>query len=126
MVNESVNDYYRFRLYDMWDDINHYRDDEHWHAHKTYRTFLYRYYPFFPYRWNKKKLHCGRTPDNLYLFSGCNSEIRIKHLGWMRHDDRKYKFERYLSLDGEGSFGNKQQYLSILNDNPNLVEWKNR
>lgn len=126
MVNESVNDYYRFRLYDMWNDTNHYRDDEHWHAHKTYRPFLYRYYPFFPYRWNKNKLHCGRVPDNLRLFPGGNSEIRIKHLGWMRQEDRKYKFERYLKLDGEGSFGNKQQYLSILNDNPNLVEWKNR
>ena len=52
LLNDSHFDIYSFRLYDMWNET-HYREDQYWNAHNSYRPFLIRYQPKFNYRWKE-------------------------------------------------------------------------
>jgi len=113
---------YRFRLYDFWNDT-HYREDGYWYAHHFYRPFLVKYDSDFVYQWNEQPQHCGRFPNNILALPSLNSELRLKHMGWASKKDRLEKFIRYRKLDPEALFGIKKQYTSILDVNPNLVEW---
>lgn len=113
-------DAYLFRLYDMWNE-NYYREDMYWNAHKRYTTFLIRYQPRFKYRFTKTNQHCGRFPNNINNLPSAKSEIRLKHFGWARKEDRLKKYNRYMELDGKGKYGNIEQYESILDENPNLI-----
>lgn len=122
LLEQTEFDVICFRLYDFWDE-NHYREDRYWRAHLTYRPFLCRYRADFRYLWPDMPLHCGRFPENIFELPNQISDLRIKHFGWARIEDRMKKFHRYLSLDPEGRYGNKAQYESILDENPNLVEW---
>lgn len=122
LVNQHDIDLYSFRIFDFWDDT-HYREDQHWGAHLMYRPFLLRYKKNFSYTWTDKKQHCGRFPSNIFQLPNAISPLRIKHYGWARPELRKEKFDRYLYLDPEGEFGNKEQYKSILDKNPRLVRW---
>ncbi|SHJ46475.1 Glycosyltransferase, GT2 family [Clostridium cavendishii DSM 21758] len=123
LINQSSFDIYYFRLYDMWDEY-HYREDDYWQAHNFNKPFLVRYQPNFEYIWNETPLHCGRFPINIFSLSGCNCSIRLKHLGWSTKQIREEKFKRYLKLDPKGTYGNMKQYISILDENPRLIEWK--
>ena len=42
LTNQTSTDIWCFRLYDFW-DMEHYREDQFWRAHSTYRVFLIRY-----------------------------------------------------------------------------------
>lgn len=114
--------YYSFRLYDMWTP-EYYREDAYWCAHKYHRPFMVRYVPGFNYLWKETPLHCGRFPRNIGELKGENSSLRIKHLGWMRPEDRLAKYYRYRRLDPESRYGIAEQYQSILEPRPNLVRW---
>ncbi|CCO09051.1 glycosyltransferase [Desulforamulus hydrothermalis] len=116
-------DVYYFRLYDMWDE-QHYREDTYWQAHLTYRPFMLRYKPGFPYKWLTTPQHCGRFPVNIKIFKGCANPLRIKHLGWMKPADRLLKYRRYMQLDPEGKYGVMEQYKSILDTEPRLLRWE--
>lgn len=122
LINQESIDLYAFRLYDMWDE-NHYRNDTYWHAHDYYREFLYRYQPNFTYEWLDQPHHCGRMPKNIYQLPSAVSEIRVKHYGWAKKEDRISKYERYKKYDPDSVYGVKGQYDSILDENPTLVEW---
>ncbi|MGE5583957.1 MAG: glycosyltransferase family 2 protein [Bacillota bacterium] len=122
LINQPFYDHYSFRLYDFWDPT-HYRDDPYWRAHKTYRVFLVRYQPRFKYTWRETALHCGRLPNNIGLLPGRTSDLRVKHFGWASPADREAKYQRYRALDPSAKYGIRQQYESILDRNPNLVEW---
>ncbi|RHO21531.1 glycosyltransferase [Amedibacterium intestinale] len=125
LINNPNVDAYCFRLYDMWNE-NEYREDEFWNAHSIYRPFLIRYQKEFKYRFLKKNQHCGRMPKNVLWLKYADSDIRLKHLGWMNPQDRKRKYQRYLALDKEGKMGNMEQYKSILDDNPNLLMFEEK
>ncbi|MCL6559172.1 MAG: glycosyltransferase [Firmicutes bacterium] len=114
--------YYSFRLYDMWDE-HFYREDAYWKAHNWYRPFMVRYVPDFHYLWKETPQHCGRFPKNIEELRGDKSQLRIKHLGWMKPEDRLKKYYRYKQLDPESIYGIKEQYQSILDPRPNLVPW---
>ena len=116
-------DYYAFRLYDMWDE-NFYREDDYWCAHKWYRPFMVRYRRGYNYLWKETPQHCGRFPYNLQKLTGATSNLRIKHLGWLKPEDRLQKYYRYKKLDPESVFGIEEQYQSILDPRPNLLPWK--
>ncbi|WP_432401172.1 glycosyltransferase family 2 protein [Wukongibacter sp. M2B1] len=122
LINQSSFDYYAFRLYDFWNNT-HYREDTYWCAHKYYRPFLLRYQPNFDYDWYEMSQHCGRIPYNINLLDGCNCNIRLKHYGWANEELRRKKLDRYMKLDPEGEYGNINQYRSILDPNPRLVEF---
>ncbi|MGL5084952.1 MAG: glycosyltransferase, partial [Clostridium sp.] len=111
-----------FRLYDMWTET-HYRSDNLWCAHNTYRPFLIRYQPEFNYIFKEATHHCGRMPMNVLDLNSGTSQIKIKHLGWIGSTNRTEKYKRYLLNDPVGAYGSIQQYISILDDNPNLEPW---
>ncbi|MEW6726099.1 MAG: glycosyltransferase [Bacillota bacterium] len=113
---------YSFRLYDMWDE-QRYREDAYWTAHRYHRPFMVRYVPGFNYEWQETPQHCGRFPRNITQLKGAASDLRVKHLGWMKPADRLAKYYRYKQLDPQGRYGIMEQYLSILDPKPNLVAW---
>lgn len=114
-------DVYTCRLFDMW-DLENYRDDDLWTAHKRFWPFAVRFYKNRKYKWNETDLHCGRFPKNAFGLCG-ESRNRVKHVGWATKEDREIKYERYMRIDGDGKFGILEQYKSILDENPNLVKF---
>lgn len=115
--------FYAFRLYDFWDE-QHYREDQWWCAHLTYRPFIVRFIPGFEYRWKETPQHCGSFPYNILNLRGRRSSLRVKHFGWARAEDRFKKYRRYLELDPEAKHGIKEQYMTILDPAPKLVKWE--
>ncbi|WP_239004724.1 glycosyltransferase family 2 protein [Paenibacillus tepidiphilus] len=122
LLREESCDLFCFRLYDFWDD-EHYREDVFWQAHQSYRPFLIRYREDFGYTWNNLPQHCGRLPENIFELPHQLSNLRIKHLGWSRPEYRLDKYLRYMLLDPDAQYGWKEQYESILDQNPRLVPW---
>ncbi len=114
--------HYSFRLYDMWDE-NLYRSDQYWNSHNFYRPFMVRFTPGFNYQWKETPQHCGRFPVNITGLGGDSSQLRVKHLGWMKPEDRLAKYCRYKKLDPYGKYGVMEQYLSILDPRPGLAPW---
>jgi GT2 family glycosyltransferase len=123
LINQSKYDVYYFRLYDFWNQ-EYYREDQYWCAHKTYRPFLMRYQKDFPYEWKETSQHCGRFPMNICQLPHTTSSLRLKHYGWSQYEDRLDKYKRYMVLDPDGKYGWKEQYESILDENPSLVKWE--
>jgi hypothetical protein len=115
-------DAYTFRLYDFW-DTERYREDRLWRAHLTFRPFMVRYQPRFPYEWHASPLHCGRFPRNVLVLPSAMTDLRVKHFGWATLEDRRRKYDRYMAADPDGAYGNLEQYLSILDPNPTLRRW---
>lgn len=124
LSHSSQVDYLSFRLFDLWTETQ-YRDDSLWQAHKWYRPFIVRNIPNFQAQWQETPQHCGRFPKNIIDLRGGTSYLRIKHLGWVRPQDRLAKYYRYQKLDPNGTYGNLEQYRSILDPSPNLVAWEN-
>jgi len=126
-VNDLINvtdcDLYAFRLYDFWDE-QHYREDSIWRAHAIYRPFLLRYKKDFPFEFKKTTLHSFRMPVNVFELPHRCSKYRLKHYGWAREEDRIAKYNLYLKLDPNGTYGSLAQYMSILDPTPNLVKWE--
>ncbi|MEF9942484.1 MAG: glycosyltransferase [Lachnospiraceae bacterium] len=123
IIDNPLNERCDFRLYDMWNETQ-YREDTFWNAHKTSRTFLLRYQPDFQYQWLETPQHCGRFPRNCVVASKATSEYRIQHLGWSSHADRERKYNRYQQLDPDAIYGIKEQYDSILDQDPHLISWQ--
>ncbi|KFN12155.1 MAG: glycosyltransferase family 2 protein [Paenibacillus macerans] len=122
MLQQNETDVFCFRLYDFW-NATHYREDAYWRSHLTYRPFLVRYRPSFTYRWKETPQHCGRFPANIFELPHRLSPLRVKHFGWAKEEDRHEKLHRYRELDPGGAYGWREQYDSILDPVPNLVEW---
>ena len=121
MENKAV-DIYAFKVYDMWRE-GFYREDELWKP--SYWTLMIRYQPKFKYKYQRKKIHCDRLPYNaVTTLTVCNYPLKVQHLGWLRDEDKKKKYDRYMSLDSEDKFGSMEQYKSILDKEPNLVRFK--
>ena len=116
-------DVYNFKLYDMWSETE-YREDLYWSAHKVYRPFMVRFQPKFRYRFKRTNQHCGRLPKNIRWLINANVDVKIKHFGWSREEDRRAKYDRYMELDKDGKCGNLKQYESILDANPNLKKFE--
>jgi glycosyltransferase involved in cell wall biosynthesis len=123
LISDPQTDVFCFRLYDFWDP-SHYRDDQYWSAHNTLRPFLVRYKPGIEYKWNETAQHCGRLPLTIATFAAKGSELRLKHFGWAKKEHRLEKYNRYMRLDPGAKFGWKEQYESILDENPHLVVWQ--
>lgn len=116
-------DVYNFRLFDMWNETD-YREDEYWNAHNSHMTFLIRYQPKYKYKFKHTNQHCGRLPKNLRFLRNANVDVRIKHFGWSREEDRIAKYDRYMKLDKDGKYGIIEQYKSILDKDVNLKRFE--
>ncbi|RAV22927.1 glycosyltransferase [Paenibacillus contaminans] len=112
-----------FRLYDMWSET-HFREDDYWRAHQVYRPFLVKHRPELEMVWKETPQHCGRFPLTIHRQSYWCHPLRVKHFGWAKEKDRIAKYERYMRLDGEGRYGWKEQYESILDEWPNMIPWE--
>ncbi|WP_077624191.1 glycosyltransferase [Sediminibacillus massiliensis] len=125
LINQDQYDWVSFRIYDFWGGKTHYREDEHWNLHKRHTMMLVRYLPGFPCYYLKKDHHVHRLPLSYQTLKGCMTDIRVKHFGWSGDEtDRHNKYQRYMKMDPQGRWGNKEQYLSILDRSPKLLEWK--
>jgi len=122
LLREADVDLFCFRLFDLWNQ-DHYREDLYWKAHFNYRPFLVRYKKEFVFQWKETAQHCGRLPENIFALPHSLSNLRLKHLGWSRPEYRLEKYLRYHALDPNGEFGWKEQYASILDEQPNLIPW---
>ena len=120
LVDQDAFDAIAFRLYDFWNE-SCYRDDELWSAHHTFRRFLVRVLPDMDDAFRATAQHCGRWPIAVDGLRTCNSDLRLKHLGWSRQADREAKYARYRQLDPDGRHGSLAQYESILAPDPHLV-----
>lgn len=123
LLVQDTFDLYSFRIYDFWNET-HYREDSYWQAHFFYRPFLVRHRKDFPYTWKETPQHCGRFPKNIFQLPNSISPLRVKHYGWSKLAYRLEKHKRYLNLDPHAQYGIKEQYESILDENPNLVKWE--
>lgn len=123
LVDQDQYDAIAFRLYDFWDE-RCFRDDPLWSAHRTFRPFLVRALPGIGDEFRQSAQHCGRWPLDVGRLRTATSELRLKHLGWARPEDRQAKYERYRLLDPQARHGSAAQYESILEPNPNLVCWQ--
>ncbi|MDR0880779.1 MAG: glycosyltransferase family 2 protein [Clostridioides sp.] len=122
LMSNDLVDGYGFRLYDFWDE-NHYRDDALWCAHQYYKLFMLRYQPDFDYKFDNTAHHCPRLPINSNALCTASSQLRLKHFGWAKEEDRIQKYERYMKMDPLGIYNSLKQYISIMDKNINLVEW---
>ena len=107
----------------MWDNDKQYRVDGNWNPEIRYRIYLLRYQPNYEYEWANRGLHCYRHPVNVYEMPGCFCYVRLKHYGYLTKEIQKAKYERYTTLDPNGVFELKEQYESILKENPTLEKF---
>ena len=75
------------------------------------------------YYWTNMKIHGGSVPINSY-FSAYPSKLQIQHWAYSTLELRKQKVDFYKTYDEGAKCGNKQQYDSILDENPNLIDFK--
>lgn len=123
LINQPYYDIMCFKLYDFWNETQ-YRDDLYWNAHKRNWPFLLRYQPYTEYKWPDKPMHFGRFPQSSAYLPMGTSDIRIKHMGWSNERDRIIKYHYYMTNDINGKYGSFVQYMSILDQNPVLKDWK--
>lgn len=127
LIDQDVYDWVGFRVYDFWGGTTHYREDEHWNIHTKHTRTLVRYLPDYHYFTPRMNHHAPRLPLSYAVLPGFLAELRVKHYGWaLPPDELRQKYERYMEIDPEGKWGSLEQYRSILDAHPRLVEWKEK
>ena len=123
LMEEDKYDRIAFRLFEFWNSFHSYRVDKMWNPKNRWVVNMIRYFPSYPYRWRKQRLHCGRLPANLpgrtYY-----SDLRLKHYGYVRPEDQRRKYYSYLLHDPEGEHCPLSHYQSIMDPDPVLEEWE--
>lgn len=116
---------YDVEFYHMWNPT-HYRVDKAWAPHGSTRFFRYQRGG----RFKDRALACGSEPTYVQdlLNKGLyykNSGLKMKHLSYIKDEDKQKKYDRYSSIDG-GKFHANAHIQSILDpmDNVILHEWK--
>lgn len=110
----------------MWNET-HYRNDGGWRSHGSTRLFKYEHGGKF----KESALACGSEPTyvawkswampGLFLL---DSGLRMKHLSYIKDEDKQIKYERYTRLDG-GAFHAGSHIQSIVDpiERVALEEW---
>jgi glycosyltransferase involved in cell wall biosynthesis len=122
VLDRSSNDVVNVRFYHMWNEME-YRVDKLWAPNNSSRIFRYRENGTF----FDKKLACGSEPTYVvsWIRQGnyqVHSGLVMKHLGYIRDEDKQAKYDRYMSLD-KGEFHNIAHLESILDKNLVLIPW---
>jgi glycosyltransferase involved in cell wall biosynthesis len=127
LINQDEYDTVSFRMYDFWDSVTHYREDEWWNLHQRQTMTLARYLPGYHYAYPKRAHHAPRLPFTYSALPGHDTDLRIKHFGWAgSSEERQAKYDRYMKLDPLGQWGSLAHYASILDPNPKLIRWQER
>lgn len=110
------------KFFHMWNDVE-FRVDKHWEPNISSR--LFKFYEGGKFR--TSRLACGSEPT--YVVSEIkarrfltNTELSMKHLGYMRDEDKLAKHERYMTFD-KGDFHALNHINSIIDPNPALEKW---
>lgn len=108
-------------FYHMWNET-HYRVDKAWRPVTSSR--LFRFFNHGTFR--NRNLACGSEPTYVnHLIRQrkfAKTDFKMKHLGYMRDEDKKSKYERYMKLD-KGDYHSLKHIESIMDEDPELVEW---
>lgn len=122
VLRQSAYDVVNVRFYHMWNE-NQYRVDKLWAPNNSSRIFRFQSGGTF----FDRKLACGSEPTyvvdllrrrNYWTHSG----FMMKHLGYIKDEDKVAKHQRYMSLD-KGEFHNIAHIESIVDPNPILLNW---
>jgi glycosyltransferase involved in cell wall biosynthesis len=110
-------------FYHMWNETQ-YRTDKLWAPVTSSRLFRF----FEGGEFRNRKLACGSEPTYVQelIRRGKflpNTPFRMKHLGYIRDEDKIAKYQRYMELDG-GAYHNRAHLESILDPSPTLVDWE--
>jgi glycosyltransferase involved in cell wall biosynthesis len=122
LMNQQDYDVLNIQFYHMWDET-HFRADKAWAPGNSSRMFRF----FYGGTFKDRKLACGSEPSYVQTLIKrrrymADSGLIMQHLGYMRDDDKKIKFDRYMELDG-GDFHSRAHIESILDPNPTLIPW---
>jgi len=124
VLSRSEKDVVNVRFYHMWNE-HQYRVDKLWTPNNSTRIFRFMNGATFL----DKELACGSEPT--YVVSMLrqrnywpNSGLVMKHLGYIKDEDKISKYQRYSELDG-GKFHNINHINSIIDESPVLVNWGN-
>ena len=123
IANKLGADAIAHKKYDMWNKNQYREDPPYWQAHFNFLIWCVKYRKNYSYYWNNLKLHCGSLPINSY-FNAFPSKLQVQHLAYSTLKLREQKVEFYKQLDPNAEWGIKQQYDSILDENPNLIDFK--
>lgn len=109
-------------FFHMWNE-DQFRVDKAWRPHPSSRMF--KYLPGGNFL--DRQLACGSEPTYVQqlIRSGLflkDSGLCMKHLSYIKDDDKKSKFDRYMKLDG-GAFHANAHILSIMDEDPQLIDW---
>lgn len=125
LINQDQYDWVGFRIYDFWGGKTHYREDHLWRIHHRHTRTLVRYLPDYYYFYPRMDHHVPRLPLSYAVLDGFLAELRVKHYGWAVSAEERYeKYLRYMASDPNGRWGSLEQYQSILDEHPQLIEWK--
>jgi glycosyltransferase involved in cell wall biosynthesis len=127
LVSDTGYDIINIMFYHMWSETS-YRTDGGWHPHGSTRLFRWQPGGIF----NDRKLACSSEPTyvawNAHYFRNrvcINSGLKMKHLSYIKDEDKAKKYKRYSELDG-GAFHNNSHIQSIADpvEKVALEEWK--
>jgi glycosyltransferase involved in cell wall biosynthesis len=125
IVNED-HDIANIDFYHMWNET-HYRTDGGWRPHGS--TRLFRWMPDGKFK--ERKLAPGSEPiyvdwimrhfPSRYMRE---SGLKIKHLSYIKDEDKQAKYDRYVSIDN-GAYHASSHINSIIDtsDKVSLEEW---
>lgn len=111
------------KKYDMWNKTQYREDPPYWQVHFQFLIWCVKYRKNYNYYWNNMKLHCGSLPINSY-FNAFPSKLQVQHLAYSTPELRQQKVDFYKNLDPNAQWGIKEQYDSILSENPTLIDFK--
>ena len=111
------------KKYDMWNKTQYREDPPYWQVHFQFLIWCVKYRKNYNYYWNNMKLHCGSLPINSY-FNAFSSKLQVQHLAYSTPELRQQKVDFYKNLDPNAQWGIKEQYNSILSENPTLIDFK--
>jgi len=125
LMDDMRLDVYSIEFYHMWNPTQ-YRIDKAWHPHGSSRMFRYKEGG----RFKDRALACGSEPTYVQedIAAGrfySNTGLKMKHLSYIKDEDKKKKYERYAAIDG-GKFHANAHIESILDpiDTIKLANWE--
>lgn len=122
ILDQNHFDVANIQFYHMWNETQ-FRVDKAWAPHPSSRLFRY----FSNGVFQQRALACGSEP--MYVqgliragkYLG-NSGLVMKHLSYIKDEDKQAKYERYAKIDG-GAFHANTHIESILDKEPFLIDW---
>lgn len=122
LMRQDQFDVLNINFVHMWNETQ-FRVDKLWKPHPSQRMFRY----FLGGTFADRALACGSEP--LYVRTLMrrgrfmpNTGLVMQHLGYIRDEDKKAKYDRYMKLDG-GEFHNGAHIESIMDEHPILQDW---